>query len=79
MGWTPQFWGTIIGASKASKGHTEACWVRPSLQKNYLPDSGMGLELLGHRHSGRAVHSDTQYVLPFLDTNEAFVGAMASL
>lgn len=69
---TLQLWGTIIRASKASKGYTGACKGGHSLQKSFAQGSGLDLELLGHRHFGRAVHMATCYVLPILDARKTF-------
>lgn len=41
--------------------------------------SGLDLQMLGHRHFGRAVHRATCYVPPFLDANEVLLGEVTDL
>lgn len=66
------------GPHRATQGHTGAHRGRHPLLKSYAQGSGLDLELLGHRHYGRAVHRGTCYDPPFLDVKEAFLGAVAS-
>lgn len=61
--------------ARATKGHAGA----GISYRRAMPNSGLDLELLGHRHFGRAVHRVTLYVPPFLDARKAFLPTVASL
>lgn len=63
------------GPHRATKGHAGA----GISYRRAMSNSGLDLELLGHRHFGRAVHRVTLYVPPFLDARKAFLPTVASL